>query len=67
MKHDYRIVPRVYASTFRNIAEQFKVYLNSLPPDKIDEIERDYQANGNGPLSVQDTESTVELFDSFAI
>ena len=67
MKHDYRIVPRVYASTFRNIAEQFKVYLNSLPTDKIDEIERDYQANGNGLLSVQDTESTVELFDSFAI
>ena len=55
MKHDYRIVLRVYASTFRNIAEQFKVYLNSLPPDKIDEIERDYQANGNGLLSVQDT------------
>ena len=67
MKHDYRIVPWVYASTFRNIAEQFKIYLNSLPPDKKNEIERDYQKNRNGLLSVQDTESTVELFDSFAI
>ena len=57
----------IQKSTFRNIAEQFKIYLNSLPPDKKNEIERDYQANGNGLLSVRDTESTVELFDSFAM
>ena len=43
------------------------MYLNSLPHEKIDEIERDFQANGNGLLSVRDTESAVELFDSFAM
>ena len=48
-------------------AERFKIYLNSLPHEKIDEIERDFQANGNGLLSVRDTESAVEFFDSFAM
>ena len=36
-------------------------------PDEIDEIENDVRANGNGLLSVRDTESTAELFDSFAM
>ena len=48
-------------------AEQFKIYVNSLLPDEIDEIENDVRANGNGLLSVRDTESTTELFDSFAM
>ena len=57
----------MYASTYANIAEQFKIYLNSLPPDKIDEIENNFRANGNSLLSVHQTESATELFDSFAM
>ena len=34
MKHNYRVTRRVYASTYANIAEQFKIYLNALPPDE---------------------------------
>ena len=57
----------MYASTYANIAEQFKIHLNSLPPNKIDEIEDDFRANGNGLLSVCQTGSANELFDSFAM
>ena len=67
MKHNYRIARRVYASTYASMAEQFKVYLNSLPPDKIDEIEKDFRTNGNCLLSVRQVESATELFDSFAM
>ena len=65
MKHKYRVAQRVYASTYTNIAEKFKIYLYSLTSDKIDEIQRDFWANGKGLLSVWDTESALELFDSF--
>ena len=34
---------------------------------QIDEIENDFRANGNGLLSVRDTQSTVELFYIFAM
>ena len=47
------------------MAGEFKIYLNSLPPDKIDEIENDFRANGNGLLSVRQTKSATELFGSF--
>ena len=67
MKHNYRVARRVYASTYANMAVQFKIYLNFLPPDKIDELENHFRANGNDLLSVRQTESTVELFDSFAM
>ena len=43
MKYNYRIPQRVYASTYANIAEQFKIYVNSLPPDEIDETENDLE------------------------
>ena len=66
-KHIYRVAQRIYASTYANMAEQFKIYLNFLPPDKIDETENDFKANGNSLLSVRKTESATELFDSFAI
>ena len=36
-------------------------------PDEIDEIENNFRANGNGLLSVRDSESATELFDSFAM
>ena len=55
LKHYYGIAQRVYASTYANVARQFKIYLNSLPPDELDEIENDFLANGNKLLSVQDT------------
>ena len=67
MKYNYRAARRVYASTYANIAEQFQIYLNSLPPDETDKITNDFWANGKGLLSVRDTQSTTELFDSFAM
>ena len=66
MKH-YRVAQSVYASTYANKEEQFKIYLNSLPPDEIDEIENVFRANGNGLLSVRQMESAAKLFDSFAM
>ena len=38
----------MYTSTYANMAEQFEIYLNSVPPDQIGEIENDFKANGNG-------------------
>ena len=67
MKHNYRVARRVYASTCATMTEQFKIYLNCRPPDKIDEIENDFRANGNGLLSLRQTESATELLDSFAM
>ena len=57
MKHNYKVTRRVYNSIYTNIAEQIKIYINSLPPDEIDEMENDFCANGNGLVSVRDTES----------
>ena len=48
LKEKLRVARRVYVSTYANMAGEFKIYLNSLPPDKIDEIENDFRANGNG-------------------
>ena len=48
MKHNYKVSRRVYSSVYTNIAEQFKIYINSLPPDEIDEIKNDFRADGNG-------------------
>ena len=67
MKHNYRVAQRVYASTYADMAEQFKIYSNFLPPDKIDETENDFRVNRNGLLSIRQMESAVEPFDSFAI
>ena len=64
MKHR---VARAYASTYANIVEQFKIYLNSLPIDEIDEIENDFRANVNSLLSVRGTQSAIELSGSFAM
>ena len=54
-KYYYRVAQRVYASTYAKMAEIFKINLNSLLPDKIDETENDFRANRNGPLSVRQT------------
>ena len=67
MKYNCRVARRVYPSPYSNMAEQFKIYLNSPPPDKIDEIQNDFRANRNGLLSVHKTENATELFDSFAM
>ena len=39
MKHDYRVARKVYVSTYTNMAELFKNYPNSLPPDEINKTE----------------------------
>ena len=67
IKHNYRVARKLYASTYANIVEQFRIYLNSLLPDEIDEIKIDFRINENGLLSVRDTQSVVELFDSFTM
>ena len=36
-------------------------------PDEIDELERDFRTNRNGFLSIRDTESATELFNSFSM
>ena len=54
-KYYYRVAQRVYASTYAKMAEIFKINLNSLLPDEIDETENDFRANRNGPLSVRQT------------
>ena len=46
MKHNYKVARRDYSSIYIKIAEQSKIYTNSLPPDEIDEIENDFRANG---------------------
>ena len=48
MKHNYSVARWVYTSTYENMAEKFKIYLNYLPPDEIEEIENDFRTNGNG-------------------
>ena len=67
MKHNYSVARRVYTSNYENMAKQFKIYLNSLPPNETDEIENDFRANGKGLVSVRDAQSTMELFHSFAM
>ena len=36
MKYNYQIARRVYQSTYEHLAEQFKIYVNSLTPNEID-------------------------------
>ena len=67
MKHNYKVACRVYNSIYSNIAEQFKIYLEFLASDKIDETENYFRANGNGLFSFRDSQSTTELFHSFAM
>ena len=59
-KEIYRVPWRVYAFTYSNITKQI-----SLPPYKTDGIEN--YRKGNGLLSVQDTESATEWFDSLTM
>ena len=67
MKHNYQVARSVYQSTYENLVEQFKIYVNNLPSDKIDKLKRDFCANGNGFLSIRDTQSATELLHSFAL
>ena len=67
MKHNYKVVQRVYSSIDTNITEQFKIYVNSWMPDEIDGIENNFWANGNGLLFVWVIKSATELFGLFAI
>lgn len=56
-------------SIYSNIAEQFKIYLDTLAADEINEIENDFRANGDGDglPSVRDRDSAEVLFNSFAM
>ena len=38
-----------------------------MPPDKTEELERDFPANGNGLLWTRDTESATVLFNLFVM
>ena len=67
MKYNYQIAQRLYQSTYENFPKQFKTYVTSLLPDEIDKLERDFCANRNGLLLIRDTESSTELFNSFAM
>ena len=67
MKHNYRVARRVYSSIYTNTAEQFKIYVNSILPNEINETKNGFQANGNELLSFQDTKCTTELFDSLTM
>ena len=62
LKHYYGIAQRVYASTYANVAQQFKIYLNSLPSDELDGIENDFRPNGNKFLSVQETFPYMDVY-----
>ena len=55
MKDNYKIIWRVYDSIYSNIVEQFKIYLDSLPESEKDQNEKDFCANGNGVLTIQDS------------
>ena len=66
-KYNYRVTRRVYASTYANMAEQFKIYFKALPADKIGEIKSGFRENGNSLFSFCQTESGTELSDSFAM
>ena len=44
MKHNYKVTRTVFNSIYSNIAKQFKIYLDSLASDEIDEIEKDFRA-----------------------
>ena len=67
MKHNYKEARRIYSSLYTSITEQFKIYVNFLPPDEIGEIENDFRSNGNDLLFVRDTESATKLFNSFTM
>ena len=42
MTHNYKVAQRVYGSIYRYISEQFKIYVDSLLPDEIDEIKNGF-------------------------
>ena len=45
MKHIYKVARKVYNSIYSSIAEHFKIYLEPLASDKIDEIENVFREN----------------------
>ena len=51
MKHIYKVARKVYNSIYSNIVEHFKIYLDPLASDKIDEIENVFRENGESFFS----------------
>ena len=64
---NYKVARRVYSSIYTNIAGQFKICVNSFASWRNSWRWKHFRANGNGLLSVRDTESATESFDSFAM
>ena len=65
--NNYKVAHRVYNFIYSNIAKQFKIYLDSLASDEIDETENDFQVNGNALFFVRNSQTATKLFDSFAM
>ena len=65
MKDNYKVIRRVYNSIYSSIAEELKVYLDSLPESEKDKTEKYFRENGNRILTIRKSESTHEILDSF--
>ena len=66
MKDNYKVIRRVYNSIYSSIAEELKVYLDSLPESEKDKTEKYFRENGNRILTIRKSESTHEILDSFS-
>ena len=67
MKDNYNVISRVYNSVYSSIAEEFKIYLDSQPGSKKDKIQKDFGENGNELLTIRESESALEILDSFSM
>lgn len=58
-KKKYNVTCRVQNYLNSSIAEQFKIYLDSLLESEKDEIQKDFHSNGNGFLTIRENKSTL--------
>ena len=61
----YRICWCVYQSLFVEIAETFIQYINTLTPDKIEQLDDDLKSNGWGVQSIVEIEDYIQLLRAF--
>ena len=52
---------------FIEIADTFIQYINTLPPDEIDQLDGDIRSNGWGAQSIAEIKNSVELLRIFQI
>ena len=67
LKDNWKFIRRVYNSIYSKIAEQFKIYQDSLTENKKSEVEKDFCANGNGLLTIWENKSALQILESFSI